>query len=93
MKQLVLKALEEHFPNGATAIQLIDFFHNAWGRTDVIRSSLSPQLSRLKVEKDIILSGKTWTLAAPKNAEAPAEDHPEGASESSSREGGQADAA
>ena len=84
-KQLVLKALTEHFPKGATANELIEFFHNAWKRTDVIRSSLSPQLSRLKVEDKIGLRGKTWTLLAPGNDEAPS-DEPQGASKESSPE-------
>jgi len=63
MKQLVRKALGEHFANGATAIELLDFFRNAWGRNDVIRTSLSPQLSRLKREGVITLDGMTWRLA------------------------------
>jgi hypothetical protein len=81
MKQLVELALREHFPNGATANQLIDFFHNAWGRPDVVRSSLSPQLSRLKSEGRVDLkNGSVWVLL--ENKEAPAG----GASESSSQE-------
>lgn len=63
MKQLVRKALGEHFPNGATAAELMDFFADAWGRNDIVRTSLSPQLSRLKREGDITLRGKTWYLA------------------------------
>lgn len=62
MKQLVRKALDEHFENGATASQLLDFFRDAWGRNDIVRSSLSPQLSRLKGEGVIRLDGKTWHL-------------------------------
>lgn len=46
MKQLVVKALREHFPLGATARQLIDFFRDAWG-CNIERANLSPQLSRL----------------------------------------------
>jgi hypothetical protein len=62
MKQLVRKALDEHFENGATANELMDFFRNAWGRNDIVRSSLSPQLSRLKREGLITLEGKKWHL-------------------------------
>lgn len=62
MKQLVRKALGEQFRNGATAIELLDFFRDAWGRDDVIRTSLSPQLSRLKREGVITLEGMTWRL-------------------------------
>ena len=63
MKQLVRKALDEHFTNGATAIELLDFFRNAWGRHDIVRTSLSPQLSRLKRDKVIELDGYVWQLA------------------------------
>lgn len=65
MKQLVRKALDEHFTNGATASELLDFFRNAWGRNDVVRTSLSPQLSRLKREGIITLHGIKWRLANP----------------------------
>jgi hypothetical protein len=65
MKQLVKKALIEHFHNGATANQLLDFFRDAWGRDDILRTSLSPQLSRLKDEGEIRLDGLVWTLIEP----------------------------
>jgi hypothetical protein len=80
MKQLALKALREQFPNGATASQLLDHFINAWGRTDIVRPSLSPQLSRLKLDRKIRLVGKTWVLAGPKENEA-SPDSPDDASE------------
>ena len=69
MKQLVRKALDEHFENGATANELMDFFKNAWGRNDIVRSSLSPQLSRLKREGVVTLDGKRWHLAGDGNAD------------------------
>jgi hypothetical protein len=65
MKQLVRKALSEHFANGATAIEMLDFFRDAWGRDDVVRTSLSPQLSRLKRDGEIELDGMTWRLSDP----------------------------
>lgn len=65
MKQLVLKALGEHLAHGATANQLLDFFAREWGRNEILRTSLSPQLSRLKDEGKIRLQGKTWHIAAP----------------------------
>src|SRR5260370_5041465 len=52
MKELVIKALSGHFPNGATAKQLRDFIRDAWGR-DIARENLSPQLSRLRWDKVI----------------------------------------
>lgn len=63
MKQLIRKALDEHFENGATAIEMLDFFADAWGRNDIVRTSLSPQLSRLKREGVITLHGIKWRLA------------------------------
>jgi hypothetical protein len=61
-KELVLKALAEHFPQGATANQMLDLFENVWGRSDVVRTSLSPQLSRLKDENRIFREGRVWHL-------------------------------
>jgi hypothetical protein len=66
MKQLTVKALQENFPNGATANKLIQFFHDAWNRKDVVRSSFSPQLSRLKSEGIITRRGNVWFMAAEK---------------------------
>lgn len=69
MKELVLRALEEHFPEGATAQQMLDLFANRWGRTDIVRTSLSPQLSRLKNDdQKIILDGRVWKLAERANS-------------------------
>ena len=64
IKQLVRKALAEHFPSGATANDLIDFFAKAWGRDDISRTSLSPQLSRLKSEGAISVHRRVWKLAS-----------------------------
>lgn len=48
IKQLVIRALWDNFcETGATAAELCEFFRYAYGR-DVERSSLSPQLSRLR---------------------------------------------
>jgi hypothetical protein len=62
MKALSLRALKHHFPRGATAAELLDFFHGAWGRTDVKRESLSPQLSRLRQEGRILFKDRLWIL-------------------------------
>lgn len=61
LKQLIIKALKEHFPDGATANELIDFFSVAWDR-DIQRTSLSPQLSRLKDEGQVRLENNKWFL-------------------------------
>lgn len=61
MKQLVLYALKDHFKNGATGKQLVEFFRSACGR-EIARESLSPQLSRLRAEKKIDHHGRIWFL-------------------------------
>ena len=64
LKQMVVRALQEHFQNGATAQQLLEFFRTAYGR-DVQRESLSPQLSRLvDPDKLITRQGRLYFLAA-----------------------------
>jgi hypothetical protein len=50
--ELVIKALKNHFQNGATIGELVAFFREKWGR-DVDRPSLSPQLSRL-YKRDVL---------------------------------------
>lgn len=64
IKQLVRKALSEHFPEGATANQLLELFQNAWGRNDIVRTSLSPQLSRLGAEGSLFRRGQVWRLSS-----------------------------
>lgn len=69
LKQLTVRALEEHFPYGATANQLLAVFKSAYGRA-IERSSLSPQLSRLWKKDGVIkLDGKLWKLADAKQKE------------------------
>ncbi len=71
LKQLTVRALQEHFPYGATANQLRDVFKSAYGR-DIPRESLSPQLSRLWKKDGVIkLEGRLWKLAPPKQNEPP----------------------
>ncbi|MES1180005.1 MAG: hypothetical protein ABUL43_02295 [Hyphomicrobium sp.] len=61
LKQLAVRALQDHFPYGATANQLLAVFRIAYGR-EIARESLSPQLSRLKDDNIIKLDGKLWKL-------------------------------
>ncbi|MGE3251649.1 MAG: hypothetical protein AB7J28_08865 [Hyphomonadaceae bacterium] len=71
LKQIALKALTEGFPDGATAAQLVEFIEKNYHRR-IERSSLSPQLSRLKEhDKLLVQDGKLWKLA-PKTTEPPA---------------------
>lgn len=69
IKQLVRKALSEQFERGATANELLDFFADAYARDDVSRTSLSPQLSRLKQTGEVILIGQKWSLPTIQNRE------------------------
>jgi hypothetical protein len=69
IKQLVLKALDEQFPSGATANQLLELFRGAWGRTEVVRTSLSPQLSRLRADHKIDRNGNLWFLRIPRSTQ------------------------
>lgn len=74
IKELVRKALAEHFEHGATANELIDLFENVWGRAEIARTSLSPQLSRLKNEGVVFRNGHIWRLRIPRPNEKAATD-------------------
>jgi hypothetical protein len=63
---LVIKALKEHFKNGAPIGAMVEFFRDKWGR-EIDRPSLSPQLSRL-YRRDVvgrIRSTQGWFLIQP----------------------------
>lgn len=62
IKQLVRKALDEHFQDGATAKEMLHLFENVYGRGDIARTSLSPQLSRLREDGIIFRNGHVWRL-------------------------------
>jgi hypothetical protein len=49
IKDLVVQALLDHFPNGGTLIDIRDFIQDAYGR-DIMPSSLRPQMHRLKTD-------------------------------------------
>ncbi len=72
IKGLVRKALKETFPNGATAQELLEHFASAWGRR-IMRTSLSPQLTRLEQREEIEREGNVWRLRGPEKDEAPAD--------------------
>jgi len=63
MKELVMKALTDHFPNGASTRKLLEFFRDAWGR-NIERTNLSPQISRLYQDGVVgrIPSTREWFL-------------------------------
>lgn len=71
IKQMVITILREHLPSGATANELLDAFMRIWGRNEM-RTSLSPQLTRLKREGKIELYGRVWHLSRNEIGEAEA---------------------
>jgi hypothetical protein len=52
IKEMILRALRDHFHNGATPSELRDYMRTAYGR-DVDRNSIGPQLARLREEGTI----------------------------------------
>ncbi|MEL6664940.1 MAG: hypothetical protein AAFQ24_02315 [Pseudomonadota bacterium] len=60
IKGMVLEILGV-MPEGAEATELLAFIKDRFG-TDLERTSLSPQLSRLKKDRLITLSGRVWKL-------------------------------
>jgi hypothetical protein len=65
IRQLALKALEDHFYEGATQAQLREFIKDAYDR-DIQPASLSPQLSKLKDDNLVILDEErgVWVATA-----------------------------
>jgi DNA-binding transcriptional ArsR family regulator len=47
IKEMILAGMKDHFHNGATPIELRDYFKAVYGR-DIDRNSISPQLARLR---------------------------------------------
>jgi hypothetical protein len=58
--QAVLEVLN-HKPNGMTALEILDEINATYFKGTIVRTSLSPQLSRLKNrDKKIELRGNRW---------------------------------
>jgi DNA-binding transcriptional ArsR family regulator len=49
IKEMILRALRDHFPKGASPSDLRDYIRDAFGK-EIDRNSISPQLSRLREE-------------------------------------------
>jgi len=75
-KEKVKTALQEKFPNGASANDILKYLNDRWER-QIVRSSLSPQLSRLKKEGVITLDNDIWRLAQ-KDSASPEEEADDG---------------
>jgi len=63
IKQMVLEILPKH-PNGLTALEILDHIERDFGQS-IMRTSLSPQLSRLKSGGKIKRDNFTWTIYKP----------------------------
>lgn len=75
IKELVVKVLGEHYKDGAPSRVLLNAFARHYGRGDIVRTSLSPQLSRLKEDGIIELTKTGWKLVPNENG--PPEGGPE----------------
>lgn len=71
IKEMVLEILAVR-PKGATAQEIVKFIADRFGQ-QIERSSLSPQLSRLKHEGRVVLSGRVWSLPSAEEASTEAE--------------------
>ena len=60
-KELVIQALIDHFPKGATVAEIRDFISNAYGRP-VEQNTLRPQMHRLKADSVLIQDEEVWNL-------------------------------
>jgi hypothetical protein len=67
IKEMILEVLEKR-PNGGVADQIIEWVKADYG-VDVPRSSMSPQLSRLKSDLSVHLHAKTKVWQLPKHVE------------------------
>ena len=75
IKEMILAVLAEAGFTGLSAINILDRIRERW-HPDMARTTLSPQLSRLKVESQIVNQDRVWKLAdfgePPDETEAPA---------------------
>lgn len=80
IQDLALAVLAEQ-PNGADALKIIELIKERFG-VEVPRTSMSPQLSRLKRQGKIALNNMIWTITDPvlSKDETPSEDQSESAS-------------
>ncbi|GEM_PF-3383263 len=62
VKAMVLESLDLHLPDGGEVHDLLNCFATVYGRDDVARTSLSPQLTTLKNEGKISRDGMIWRL-------------------------------
>lgn len=79
IKDGVVQLLEEVYPLGLTALEILDRLNRRWWRGQLKRTSLSPQITRLKKGGKVVSERGTWKVVK-KNA--PEAVKPSGASDS-----------
>lgn len=66
----VLQLLEEVYPMGLTALEILDRLNRRWWRGELKRTSLSPQITRLKKNRKLVSERGTWRVTKIHSAEA-----------------------
>jgi hypothetical protein len=74
IKEMVIDVLSD-LPDGAEASEIVDLIANKHGEV-VVRSSLSPQLSRLKDEGVLELDGRIWRALQKEKGSEPTSSEP-----------------
>lgn len=72
IQQMVLHILDEIYPGGLTSLEILDQIQRRW-KPDLMRTSLSPQLSRLRKGRSIKNDKHKWYLAVKNETGAPAD--------------------
>jgi hypothetical protein len=62
IKSMIVSALTSHFDDGATLGEIRTFIMDVFGQ-EIDRTSISPQLARLRDEGAVEQRGKKWTLS------------------------------
>jgi hypothetical protein len=64
IKSMIVTALTSHFDDGATLSELRNFIKDVFGQ-EIDRTSISPQLARLREDGVVEKRGKKWKLSEP----------------------------
>lgn len=72
IKEGIILLLEEAYPMGLTALEILDRLNRRWWRGELQRTSLSPQITRLKKAGKVTNERGTWKL--PSSDDAPPEE-------------------
>jgi len=76
IKELVVQALLDHYPDGASMTSILHFIRDAYGR-EIPSSSLRPQMHRMKTDY-VLVQGPDghWNLTSEKRKQYALYDHP-----------------